>query len=117
QYADEAGISWPAAIAPFAVHLVVLGKPGSVERGLADSLYESLTDAGVDVVYDDRDLGAGQKFADAELLGCPVRLTLGRRAAESGEVEVQLRRGREARPSIPLAGALAQVEELCRGLS
>ena len=102
QYADHAGISWPAAIAPFMVHLVVLGKPGSVERELADSLYETLIDGGIDVVYDDRDLGAGQKFADAELLGAPVRLTLGRRAAESGEVEVQLRRGSEARPSISL---------------
>jgi prolyl-tRNA synthetase len=116
QYADEAGISWPAAIAPFAVHLVVLGKPGSVERELADSLYETLSDGGVEVVYDDRDLGAGEKFADAELLGCPLRLTVGRRVAESGEVEVQLRRGREARPGIPLAAALARVEELCASL-
>jgi prolyl-tRNA synthetase len=117
QYADDAGISWPAAIAPFMVHLVVLGKPGSVERELADSLYANLTDGGIPVVYDDRELGAGQKFADAELLGCPIRLTLGRRAAESGEVEVQLRRGSEERPSIPLAGALADVELLCRELS
>jgi prolyl-tRNA synthetase len=117
QYADHAGISWPAAIAPFMVHLVVLGKPGSVERGLADSLYQTLIDGGVDVVYDDRDLGAGQKFADAELLGAPVRLTLGRRAAESGEVEVQLRRGSEERPSISLAGALADVEKLCSELA
>jgi prolyl-tRNA synthetase len=117
QYADQAGISWPAAIAPFMVHLVVLGKPGSVERELADSLYETLIDGGIDVVYDDRDLGAGQKFADAELLGAPVRLTLGRRAAESGEVEVQLRRRSEARPSIPLASALADVEKLCSELA
>ena len=117
QYADHAGISWPAAIAPFMVHLVVLGKPGSVERELADSLYETLIDGGIDVVYDDRDLGAGQKFADAELLGAPVRLTLGRRAAESGEVEVQLRRGSEARPSISLASARADVEKLCRELA
>jgi prolyl-tRNA synthetase len=117
QYADQAGISWPAAIAPFMVHLVVLGKPGSVERELADSLYETLIDGGIDVVYDDRDLGAGQKFADAELLGAPVRLTLGRRAAESGEVEVQLRRGSEARPSISLASARADVEKLCRELA
>ena len=117
QYADQAGISWPAAIAPFMVHLVVLGKPGSVERELADSLYETLIDGGIDVVYDDRDLGAGQKFADAELLGAPVRLTLGRRAAESGEVEVQLRRGSEARPSISLASARADVEKLCSELA
>jgi prolyl-tRNA synthetase len=117
QYADEAGISWPAAIAPFTVHLVVLGKPGSVERELADSLYETLRDGGINIVYDDRELGAGEKFADAELIGCPVRLTVGRRVAESGEVEVQLRRGRESHAGIPVATALAAVEELCRGLS
>jgi prolyl-tRNA synthetase len=117
QYADEAGISWPAAIAPFAVHLVVLGKPGSVERELADSLYETLSDGGVEVIYDDRDLGAGEKFADAELLGCPLRLTVGRRVAESGEIEVQVRRGREARPGVKTGELLARVEELCRELA
>ena len=51
---------------------------------------------GVEVLYDDRDLGPGEKFADAELLGCPLRLTVGRRSLESGEIEVQLRRGRAA---------------------
>jgi len=117
QYADDAGISWPAAIAPFAIHLVVLGKPGSAERELADSLYETLRDGGLEVCYDDRDLGAGEKFADAELLGCPLRLTVGRRSSESGEIEAQVRRGREAAPGVPIADALAAVEELCRGLS
>ena len=117
QYADEVGISWPATIAPFAVHLVVLGKPGSVERELADSLYETLSDGGIEVIYDDRDLGAGEKFADAELLGCPLRLTVGRRVAESGEIEVQVRRGREARPGVKTGELLARVEELCRELA
>jgi prolyl-tRNA synthetase len=116
QFADEAGISWPASIAPFTVHVVALGKPGSSERTLADSLYETLRDARIDVCYDDRDLGAGEKFADAELLGCPLRLTVGKRSAQSGEIEVQLRRGREGSDGIPLADALARVEELCRGL-
>jgi prolyl-tRNA synthetase len=117
QYADDAGISWPATIAPFAVHLVALGKPGSDERALADSLYEELGAGGIDVCYDDRDIGAGEKFADAELLGCPLRLTVGRRSAQSGEVEAQLRRGREALAGLPLGDALGRVEELCRGLS
>ena len=116
QYADDAGISWPAAIAPFTIHLVVLGKPGSAERELADSLYATFGDGGLDVCYDDRDLGAGEKFADAELLGCPLRLTIGRRSSESGEIEVQVRRGREAAPGVPIANALVAVEELCRGL-
>ena len=58
----------------------------------------ALLQAGVEVLYDDRDLGPGEKFADAELLGCPLRLTVGRRSLESGEAEVQIRRGREDAP-------------------
>ncbi len=94
QYADEHGISWPRALAPFAVHLVALGKPGTPERDAAEQLYATLRDGGVEVLYDDRDVGPGEKFADAELLGCPLRLTVGRRTLESGDVEAQLRRGR-----------------------
>jgi prolyl-tRNA synthetase len=96
QYADEHGISWPRSIAPFAVHLVALGRDGSPEQALADGVYESLRAAGVEVIYDDRDAGAGEKFADAELLGAPLRLTIGKRSIEAAEIEVQLRRGREA---------------------
>jgi len=116
QFADERGISWPAAIAPFAVHLVAVGKPGSAERELADEVYERLRDGGVDVLYDDREAGAGEKFADAELLGAPLRLTVGRRSIESGEIEAQLRRGSQALAGIAPAEVLAAVEELCRGL-
>jgi prolyl-tRNA synthetase len=117
QFADERGISWPAAIAPFAVHLVVVGKPGSAERELAEQVYETLREGGIEVLYDDRDAGAGDKFADAELLGAPLRLTVGRRALESGEIEAQLRRGSETLAGIAPADALAAVEELCRHLA
>jgi prolyl-tRNA synthetase len=117
QFADERGIAWPAAIAPFAVHLVGLGKPGSREREIAEEAYEALRGAGVDVVFDDRDAGAGEKFADAELLGAPLRLTVGRGALESGEVEVMLRRGLEKRPGIAIDELVAGVEALCRGLA
>jgi prolyl-tRNA synthetase len=120
QFADEHGISWPRALAPFAVHLVSAGKPGTPEREAADALYAILQEGGMEVLYDDRDLGPGEKFADAELLGCPLRLTLGRRSLESGEIEVQLRRGREQAPGLPLAGEPAQllqaVDELWRSL-
>ncbi len=120
QYADEHGISWPRALAPFAVHLVALGKPGTPERDAADGLYETLRGGGVEVLYDDRDLGAGEKFADAELLGCPLRLTVGRRTLESGEIEVQLRRGRQSAPGLPLGAEpealLRAVDELCQAL-
>jgi prolyl-tRNA synthetase len=114
QYSDEHGISWPAAIAPFQLHLVALGKPDSAERALADAVYQTLRDGGVDVLYDDREAGAGEKFADAELLGAPLRLTVGRKALESGEIEVQLRRGREAQAGVAPADVLARVAELCR---
>jgi prolyl-tRNA synthetase len=113
QYADEAGISWPKSIAPFDVHLVALGKPGEPARDAADKLYEELKEAGLDTLYDDRESSAGEKFADAELLGCPIRLTLGKRGVEAGEVEVQVRRGREKR-SIPLDGAAEAAAELWR---
>ena len=96
QYADEHGISWPRALAPFAVHLVALGKPGSPERDAAEASTRRCCEGGVEVLYDDRDAGPGEKFADAELLGCPLRLTVGRRTLESGEIEVQIRRGRES---------------------
>jgi prolyl-tRNA synthetase len=111
QYADDHGISWPRAIAPFDVHLVTLGKAGSEERALADRLYEELVAAGLDAIYDDRDAGPGEKFADAELLGVPLRITVGRRSLAAGELEVQLRRG-AAKRSIPLEGAVDAVTEL-----
>ena len=117
QFADERGISWPAAIAPFAVHLVGLGRADSDERALAERAYEALRGAGVEVIFDDRDAGAGEKFADAELLGAPVRLTVGRGALESGEVEVMIRRGLEKRPGIALEELVAGVEALWRELA
>jgi prolyl-tRNA synthetase len=113
QYADEAGIAWPRALAPFDVELVTLGKPGEEARTVADSLYEELRETGLDVLYDERSSSAGEKFADAELLGCPVRLTVGKRGIEQGEVEAQLRRGREKR-SLPLDGAAGAAAELWR---
>ena len=120
QFADEHGISWPKALAPFAVHLVSIGKPGTPEREAADLLYATLLTGGVEVLYDDREAGPGEKFADAELLGCPLRLTVGRRSLESGEIEVQIRRGRGQGPSLPLDGEpeelLRAVDELWRSL-
>jgi prolyl-tRNA synthetase len=115
QYADEQGISWPRAIAPFDVELVVLGKEESEERTLADRLYGELQQAGLDTLYDDRDAGPGDKFADAELVGCPARVTIGRRTLGSGEVEVQIRRGRGSR-TVPVEEAAKAIAELWREL-
>ncbi len=115
QYADEHGISWPRSVAPFDVELVVIGAPGSEERALADRLYDELRGLGLDTLYDDRDAGPGEKFADAELLGCPVRVTVGRRTLAAGQVEVQIRRGREA-TAVPVQGAADAIAELWRRL-
>jgi prolyl-tRNA synthetase len=115
QFADEQGISWPRAIAPFDVELVGLGKDGTEERALAEQLYEELRETGLDVLYDDRDIGPGGKFADAELLGVPLRLTVGKRTLESGEIEAQVRRGREQR-SVPRDGAADAAADLWRSL-
>jgi prolyl-tRNA synthetase len=115
QFADEHGISWPRSIAPFDVELVGIGKEGTQERALAERLYDELRAAGLDVVYDDRDIGPGGKFADAELLGVPLRLTVGRRTLDAGEVEAQLRRGRVEK-SVPLDDAAAAAAELWRSL-
>jgi prolyl-tRNA synthetase len=116
QFADDRGISWPRVIAPFDIHLDTLGKEGSEERSLADGLYEQLQAAGLDTLYDERDAGPGEKFADAELLGCPLRVTIGRRTLQNGEVELQVRRGQETR-TVPLEGASAAIAELWRDLA
>jgi prolyl-tRNA synthetase len=117
QHADEQGISWPRAIAPWDVEIVAIGKPGSPEREAAEALYEELGDAGLDVLIDDRDAGPGEKFADAELLGVPLRLTVGKRAVEAGRAEAQARRGRaDHEGGVPLQGAADAVRELWASL-
>jgi prolyl-tRNA synthetase len=114
QFADERGISWPRALAPFALHLVALGRSGSGERAAAEELYarlsasKALRTEGLEPIYDDRDLGAGEKLTVAELLGCPLRLTIGSKALARGEVEVQHRRGLAV--GAPLALALGDEE-------
>ncbi|HEY6776635.1 MAG TPA: proline--tRNA ligase [Thermoleophilaceae bacterium] len=115
QFHDAQGIAWPRSLAPFDIELVTLGKEGEEARELADRLYGELRDAGLDILYDDRDASAGEKFADAELLGCPLRLTVGKRSLEAGKVDVQVRRGQEKR-SLPLEGAAVAAVELWRTL-
>ncbi len=113
QGADEQGISWPKAIAPFDVEVVALGKPGTPEREVAERVYADLRTAGFDALLDDRDAGPGEKFADAELLGCPLRLTIGKRSVQAGAAEAQVRRGRaDHEGGVPLQTAAEAVREL-----
>jgi prolyl-tRNA synthetase len=115
QGADERGIVWPRSIAPWDIHLVGLGKDGDEVSEAADRLHQELREAGVAVVYDDRDAGPGEKLTDAELLGCPLRITVGRRALAEGVVEAQARRsGAEER--LPIAQAAANALQLLDGL-
>jgi prolyl-tRNA synthetase len=116
QHHDEHGISWPRALAPWDVHVVALGQ-GGAELEAAEALAAEVEEAGLSVLLDDRPLRPGEKFADAELLGCPLRLTVGKRALESGTAEVQIRRGRQTHePGVPLRGGGQAVRELWEGL-
>jgi prolyl-tRNA synthetase len=82
---DENGIVWPKPVAPYDVHVVAL--PGADEIALKAA--EALSGAGLDVLLDDRDRRAGEKFADADLIGCPIRVTAGRKSLEDGKVDVR----------------------------
>ncbi|MDP2665791.1 MAG: aminoacyl--tRNA ligase-related protein [bacterium] len=85
---DENGLVWPESVAPFAIHLVSLGKDGDDITKCAESIYAELVEAGVEVLYDDRDARAGEKFADSDLLGIPKRIVVGRDAVATGDFEV-----------------------------
>ncbi|HEU4735854.1 MAG TPA: proline--tRNA ligase [Solirubrobacterales bacterium] len=115
QRADDRGIVWPRQIAPWQVHLVSLAKKaGDEERAKADELYEELRGAGLEVLYDEREAGAGEKLTDAELLGCPLRIVVGRRGLAEGVVEAS-ERGSGAEHKLPLEEATAQAQALLRG--
>jgi prolyl-tRNA synthetase len=101
QHHDENGISWPRSIAPYDVHVVVL--PGVAEQ--AEEAARILSEAGFDVLLDDRDLRAGEKFADADLIGLPIRVTLGRKTLDDGMVDVRRRdTGEERRVTLAALG-------------
>ena len=109
---DERGIIWPRELAPYDVHLVGLGfdKPGVRES--AEQVYQQLVDAGLQVLYDDREEGsAGVKFNDADLLGMPLRVTVSPRSIENGGAELKLRTVKDARV-VPLSDASAAVREM-----
>ena len=94
---DGDGISWPRSLAPYDVHVVVL--PGVEQQ--AEEAVQHLSAAGADVLLDDRELRPGQKFADADLIGLPVRVTVGRKTLEDGKVDVRDRRsGAERRVDV-----------------
>jgi prolyl-tRNA synthetase len=105
---DEAGIIWPAAVAPFRVGLINLRPADARCRDFADALYGKLRSAGIETLYDDRDESPGAKFATMDLVGLPWQLIVGPRGVAAGTVEVKERRG-GARADLPVDAALARV--------
>jgi prolyl-tRNA synthetase len=94
EHHDEHGIAWPEATAPFAVHLIALPGRGDAANEVlevAERIYHDLADGGIDVLYDDRDVSPGVKFADADLVGVPVQLVVGAKGLARGVVERKLR--------------------------
>ena len=109
-YRDERGPIWPAAVAPFAVHLLLLEKDPQIAQ-IAENLYEKLRAAGVDVLFDDRNERPGSKFADADLIGAPLRIMAGKTTKETGNFELKSRDGALNEVAAPEA-VLARVLEL-----
>jgi prolyl-tRNA synthetase len=108
---DENGIIWPVSVAPFEAVLISL-KVGDGETDAAcEKLYSGLQAAGIDVLYDDRDQGAGGKFATADLIGIPYQLIVGPRGLKEGRVEIKHRKSGE-RETLAIADAVARLTSL-----
>jgi len=112
QHHDDNGIAWPMALAPYHVHMCTLGKEESVAAA-AKSLYEGLVAAGVEVLWDDRDERPGVKFKDADLLGIPLRVTIGAKGLAAGGVELKPRTEKDPKKSeiVPVADAVKVIAE------
>jgi prolyl-tRNA synthetase len=104
---DDKGIVWPETVAPAKVYLVRIGDEENTVKA-ADSLYEELKSANIDTLYDDREESAGVKFADADLIGCPIRLTISPRTLESQSAELK-HRNEEKTENIPLGEVVARL--------
>jgi prolyl-tRNA synthetase len=113
---DDHGLIWPITIAPFHVHLVLLrGKGTTQTEEIAATLYNSLVAAGIEVLYDDRNESPGIKFNDADLIGCPVRITVSERALAQGGVEMKLRREMD-KEIVPRSDVLERLRSVIESL-
>lgn len=92
KFADEKGLVWPASIAPFSMHLILISKDKDSETAkTAEDLYKKLSDKHIEVLFDDRDESAGAKFADSDLIGIPMRVVISDKSLEKGGVEIKER--------------------------
>jgi prolyl-tRNA synthetase len=108
---DEKGIIWKMGIAPYHVGIVAVDMRDEEVRRVAESVHDGLEAAGVEVLYDDREATPGVKFNDADLIGLPLRVTVGRRALDKGGVELKWRHKKEFE-ILPLDSAAATIAEL-----
>jgi prolyl-tRNA synthetase len=92
---DDKGIIWPMSVAPYHVIIVPVNVSNEAQNGVAEDIYAALQKEGIEVLIDDRDLRAGVKFNDADLLGIPIRITVGKKVSD-GIVEIKLRENEEA---------------------
>jgi len=114
-YNDENGIVWPISIAPFEVIVTPVNQDDPDVVRVADDLYNKLAEAGIDVLLDDRDLRGGVKFKDADLIGIPIRVTVGKKSIVEGNVEVKLRSEKDG-VKTPIAETAQKVIELVNSL-
>jgi prolyl-tRNA synthetase len=110
---DDKGIVWPPSVAPYDVHLIALPVTEPEVRTTAEKVVAELEGAGIEVLYDDRDESAGVKFADADLIGIPLRVTVSKRNLKEGKVEVK-RRDSDALELVKLADAAPKIAEIVR---
>ncbi|MDB5505691.1 MAG: proline--tRNA ligase [Devosia sp.] len=108
---DDAGIVWPVSVAPFEAILINLKAGDAATDAACGALYAEFQAAGIDVLYDDRDAGAGQKFANADLIGIPYQLILGPRGLREGQAEIKHRKSGE-RETLPIDAAVARIKSL-----
>jgi prolyl-tRNA synthetase len=109
EHHDEYGLVWPISVAPYYVHMVSLASTGGPVADTANNLYETLSEAGIEVLYDDREESPGVKFMDADLIGVPLRLTVSSRSLSQGGVEMKHRNSKE-RSVVPVEGILARIQ-------
>jgi prolyl-tRNA synthetase len=125
EHHDEFGLSLPITVAPYQIYLIVLSAKSirsdipainQDTQEIAENIYELLLYEGFEVLYDDRELSPGVKFADADLIGIPIRLTISNRSLRQGGAELKIR-SFEAKTIIPLDGVVDQIKKIVNSLT
>lgn len=116
KYNDEKGIIWPKNIAPYLVELIPLNMDSEALVQASENIYKSLTDSGYEVLYDDRHERPGVKFNDADLIGIPIRITVGDKSLKQGKIEIKARKDKEIR-LINIDEVMDTVKEIAKSLN